>query len=260
MRNLALLAAVAVLTGCSGAPKSETFTFTADLPPNFAYTATVNYVPGAGQTCTVPRKDNLKPVFNRKWRERYQPDAEIEIRRVRNGCELVVHSVELDINASYGDDSGDIGVAKATVAIRETLDDLHKSSFDAEGKRSFSGQCQWMFRTTGPSRRIVKILDCKSITAHGDLIRSRPFAAIELNQLSGKTISLKINLATEEKPYYKGWWVQTDLGWRPCTGRWGTTNEERCIDPPQFTDFKMPNGQTCTVYPNCQERGDTNVD
>ena len=39
-------------TGCF-ADKSDSFIFTADLPPSFAYYAVAKYAPAKGETCTV---------------------------------------------------------------------------------------------------------------------------------------------------------------------------------------------------------------
>ncbi|RON11799.1 hypothetical protein BK662_31030 [Pseudomonas frederiksbergensis] len=233
--------------------KSDTFTFTADLPPGFAYQAIAVYEPAKGETCTVPGGRGTEVGFNRKWRETYQPDSEILFYRTVSGCPLVVTRIKLEINSVYGTARRDVGVDTAGIVIREELEDQYKRTFNERGESIFYGQCQWLFRTMGPKRRIVKLLDCKKTDAAGELDRGRPFSAYTLDQLPGRTVKMKVSLVNEELPYYDGWWLRTPEGWRPCTGRWGTQNEEFCVIPPRFTDFMMPDGRKCTVYPACTE-------
>ncbi|MDD2050928.1 hypothetical protein NPS47_25595, partial [Pseudomonas putida] len=78
----------------------------------------------------------------------------------------------------------------------------HKGTFNETGESEFYGQCQWLFRTVGLNRRIVKLLDCKGMDAQGTLSRYRPAAAFTPDQLPGKTVRMKIRLAEEERP---GW-------------------------------------------------------
>lgn len=172
IQNLMLCSGLVLMQGCVA--KSNSFTFTADLPPDFAYVAAVFYVPAKGQTCTVARADNLAPQFNREWRTEYKPNAQIEIRRTRNGCPLVVDRVELDIKAVYGKSWSTVGVDTARIAVREELPEAVKGTFNAAGESEFSGQCQWLFRTIGPNRYITKILDCKKMDASGALLKGHP--------------------------------------------------------------------------------------
>ncbi len=210
-----ILGSCLVLTvGCSATGKSDTFTLTADMPPGFAYVATVTYVPVPGQSCNLGKRDNLKPQFNREWRTEYKPDAQIEIHRTRKGCELVLYSIQLDINAAYGKDRGDFGGDSGFIAVRDYLDARDKGSFNAAGESQISGQCQWTFRTSGGLRRIVKILFCKNTDTQGNVTKGRPFAAYTLDQLPGKTVKLKIKLADEEEPYMGDTWVKVPGGWR----------------------------------------------
>ncbi|AVO59565.1 hypothetical protein [Pseudomonas chlororaphis] len=253
LQNLMLCGGLVLTQGCVAT--SNSFTFTADLPADFAYVAAVFYVPAKGQTCTVARADNLAPQFNPEWRTEYKPDAQIEIRRTRNGCELVVDRVELEINAIYGPDWSDFGREYARVSVRSELPEAVKGTFDAAGESEFSGQCQWLFRTIGPNRYITKILDCKKTDASGALLKNRPFAAYTLDQLPGKTVKMKITLADEEQPYYGRSWVKSSDGWKPCIE---TKETIRCQSPPTFTDFRMPDGRTCSIYPGCTEAKEVN--
>ena len=136
LQHLALGSCLALALGCS-ADKPNSFTFTADLPPDFAYVATATYVPAPGQTCTLGKNDNLKPQFNREWRTEYKPDAEIEIRQTSKGCELVLYRVELNIYAKYGKGTTDFGTDFGQVAVRHELDDRDKETFTTAGESEF---------------------------------------------------------------------------------------------------------------------------
>ncbi|WP_277589093.1 hypothetical protein [Pseudomonas chlororaphis] len=254
LQSLILVSSLALVQGCAALGKSNSFTLTADLPPDFAYVASVYYVPAKGQTCTVPTADNLAPQFNREWRTEYKPDAQIEIRRTRKGCELVIDYVELEINATYGEDWSDLGREYAQVSVREELPEAVKGTFDAAGKSEFSGQCQWLFRTIGPNRYITKILDCKKNDASGERLKSRPFAAYTLDELPGKTVKMKIKLADEERPGWGDTWVKVPGGWKRCMGKGFDDQRAYCNgNYKDFSTFRMPDGRSCTIYPGCTE-------
>ncbi|MDB5997945.1 MAG: hypothetical protein JWP42_5081, partial [Pseudomonas sp.] len=176
LRTASLGCGLALIAGCA-TDQPNSFTFTADLPPDFAYVAAVYYAPAKGETCTLEKKDNLAPVLNDAWRTEYKPDSEITIRRTRNGCPLVVSRIELEINSSYGKDRGDFGGDIASVFIRDEVEDQYKSVFNEVGATTFHGECQWLFRTSGKPRILRKILNCKTIDAQGERGRGQPFAA-----------------------------------------------------------------------------------
>lgn len=254
LQRLILGSCLALTVGCSTTRTPNTFTFSADLPPDFAYVATVTYVPAPGQSCTLGKRDNMTPQFNREWRTEYKPDAQIEIRRTSKGCELVIYRIELDINATYGKDWGDFGSDTARVAVRSELAEEFKGTFNAAGVSEFTGQCQWLFRTIGPKRYITKILDCKKTDEQGSLVRGHPFAAYTLDQLPGKTVRLKIKLAEEERPYMKDTWVRVPGGWKRCMGDNFEDQYAFCYgNYRDFSTFRMPDGRNCTLYPGCTE-------
>lgn len=254
IHSLILGSCLALSVGCSAIGDSNTFTLTADLPPDFAYVATVTYVPVWGQDCKLGKRDNLKPQFNREWRTEYKPDAQIEIRRTRKGCELVLDKIQLDINARYGKDRSDFSGDSGVIAVRDYLDSHDKGAFNTAGESQFSGQCQWFFRTIGPERYITKILYCKSTDAQGNVTKGRPFAAYTLDQLPGKTIKLKIKLADEEEPYMGDTWVQVPGGWKRCMGKGFEDQHAFCYgNYKDFSTFKMPDGRNCSIYPGCTE-------
>jgi len=249
----ALSCCIALTTGCAK-NKPDTFTFTADLPPDFAYKAVAEYVPAKGETCTVPGGRNTAVGYNMKWRESYIPNSEIAIYRTVSGCLLVISRIKLDINSSYGKERGDFGGDFATVVITNELEEKYKSSFNEAGESTFYGHCQWLFRTSGKPRILRKILDCKSAEANGELDRGHPFSAYTLDQLPGKTVKMKITLATEERPGWGDTWVEVPGGWKRCMGKGFEDQDAFCFgNHSDFSTFKMPDGRICTIYPGCTE-------
>jgi hypothetical protein len=251
--RIAGLSGLAMTAGCTNT-QPNTFIFTADLPPGFAYQAAVYYVPAPSETCTVETRYNKAPVFNREWRKAYKPDSEIVIRRTRMGCPLVISRIELEINSAYGKDWSDISQDSANVVIRDELEAQYKGTFSEAGESTFYGQCQWLFRTSGKPRILRKILDCKKTNLQGELGRGRPFSAYTLDQLPGKTVRMKIKLAREEKPYMGDTWVKVPNGWKRCMGEDFEDPYAFCFgNYKDFSGFQMPDGRKCTIYPGCTE-------
>lgn len=249
--RIASLSGLAMTTGCTNT-QPNTFIFTADLPPGFAYQAVAVYLPAKGQTCTVPGGRNTEVGYNLEWRKSYQPNSKIALYRTVSGCPLVIYRVKLEINSAYGNDWGDISGDSAVVAIRDELEPRYTGAFNELDESVFYGQCQWLFRTAGSKRRIVKILDCKKTTPQGELGRGRPFSAYALDQLPGKTIKMKIKLASEEEPYFTGKWVKFKNGYKRCMGKSFGDQHAFCYGNfRDFSTFQMPDGRTCSVYPGC---------
>jgi hypothetical protein len=244
---------MAMTAGCA-IGKSDTFTFTADLPPGFAYQAIAVYEPAKGETCSVPGGRGTEVSFNRKWREIYQPDSEILLYRTVSGCPLVINRVKLEINAAYGESRSNVSGDSAAIVIRTELDAPYRRTFDSEGESTFFGQCQWMFRTMGKPRIIRKLLDCKKTDAQGEIGRGRPFSAYTLDQLAGKTVRMMITLVDEERPAIGGTWVRFPNGWKRCMGKSFEDQDAYCFgNYKDFSTFKMPDGRICTIYPGCTE-------
>ncbi|MBV4460988.1 hypothetical protein KVG96_23795 [Pseudomonas sp. COR58] len=253
IRGAGVCGSLAMLMGCA-AGEPNTFTFTADLPPGFAYVAAVHYVPERGQTCTVERRDNLAPVFNSQWRTDYRPDAEITIRKTVKGCPLVVRKIALKINSAYGKDWGDISGDEGMVIIRDVLEERYKNTFNPAGESFIYSQCEWWFRTAGASRRIVKILDCTTSDDQGARKQGKTFSAYTLDQLPGKTVKLKVRLAEKEKPAIGDTWVKVPKGWKRCMGDNFEDQYAFCYgNYKDFSGFQMPDGRQCTIYPGCTE-------
>ncbi|WP_416739196.1 hypothetical protein ACM1ZW_20575 [Pseudomonas sp. NFX71] len=249
----ALSCGIALTNGCAKS-QPDTFTFTADLPNNFVYQAIAEYVPVDGETCTVPGGRNTAVVHNPILRKSYVRNSEIAIYRMVSGCKLVIHRIKLDIHSKYGNSSWDFGEDFATVVIRSELEEKYKNTFNEAGESSFYGQCEWLFRTMGPKRRIVKLLDCKATDALGKRDRGHPFSAYTLDQLQGTTVKMKITLAAEERPGWGDTWVQVPGGWKRCMGKSFEDQDAFCFgNYSDFSTFKMPDGRICTIYPGCTE-------
>lgn len=242
-------------TGISASGNSASFTLTADLPPDFFYKATAVYVPASGETCTVPGGKGTHVVFNRKWRKNYQQNSEVELYRTVSGCPLMLYSVNLNVYAIYAEHVADFGMDVGKIAVRPTLSEHLKDTFNATGESELHGQCQWLFRTSGSLRRIVKILDCKETDAQGELTRGNPFAAYSLDQLPGKTVRLRIKQAEVEEPFMGDTWVKLPNGWKRCMGKSFEDQHAFCYgNDKDFSTFRMPDGRdTCTIYPGCTE-------
>jgi len=253
LRTAGLGCCLALTAGCATS-QSNTFTFTADLPPDFAYQAIAVYVPAKGETCTVPGGRNTEVGYNMKWRENYQPNAEIALRRTVSGCPLVISRIELKIYGTYGKDRGDFGADIASVFIRDEVEDQYKSVINNAGESTFYGECQRLFRTVGTKRRIVKLLDCKTTDVQGERGRGQPFAAYTPDQLPGTTVKMHIKLADEERPGWGDTWVKVPNGWKRCMGKGFEDQRAYCNgNYTDFSGFQMPDGKQCTIYPGCTE-------
>ncbi|AMS17021.1 hypothetical protein A3218_22985 [Pseudomonas chlororaphis] len=244
---------MALVAGCA-IGKSESFTFTADLPPNFAYYAIAKYAPAEGETCTVTLDDDPYLGFNREWRTEYKPEHKVPIYRTVKGCRLAIYRVELGIYATYGEDRGDFGSDTAVIVVREQLEEHQKRTFDTAGESAINGQCQWSFRTSGKTRILRKLLECKKVDAQGMVTKGRPAGAYTLDQLPGKTVKLNIKLADEEKPSIGDTWVKVPGGWKRCMGKSFEDQYAFCFgNYKDFSTFRMPDGKQCSIYPGCTE-------
>jgi hypothetical protein len=256
LRMLASGCGLALLASCAKHPPN-TFTFTADLPPDFAYVAVVYYGPEKGETCTVDRRENIAPVFNSQWRTEYKPNAEITIRRTRKGCPLVIKRIALQIKSAYGKDWSDISGDEAMVFVRNDLSELDepfRNTFNADGEHTFYGQCQWWFRTSGKPRILRKLLDCKASDPQETRGLGKAFGAYTLDQLPGKTVRMKIRLDQEERPAIGNTWVKVPNGWKRCMGDNFEDQYAFCFgNHKDFSTFQMVDGRQCTIYPDCTE-------
>ncbi len=234
---------------------AKSFTFTADLPPDFTYRLTAAYVPATGETCSVPGGRNTKVVFNRLGKE-YNPISEVQLFRTVSGCALMLNHAEVKIigihsrNAKRAYSSFDRAQFSVTAKLPKHLE--HK--FNNSSLNEFYGQCQWFFRTIGPERYITKILFCRKTDAHGNIANGRPFSAYNLEQLRGNTIKLNIQMADVELPYMKDTWIKVPGGWKRCMGKSFADQHAFCNgNHENFSTFRMVDGRVCTIYPGCTE-------
>ncbi|KSW25485.1 MULTISPECIES: hypothetical protein [unclassified Pseudomonas] len=252
-----LLAASLLLGGCaSGA--GDSFTLQADLPANFKFTGDAYYVPAPGETCSVPERIGGRRPDRKFFESDYEAAAhrvefQVPLRDKVRGCPLVLRSMRVELrgkwrlNAPLTESSSSSDTA--SLSFRDALP-ANYPGMPASGLRAVEGQCHWMFRTVGPQRYIIKLLKCQALE-DGQVQKWKPGAVLQRDQLPGKTVRLVIGMSGEEEPYYGRSWLKTDAGWKPCLE---TKETIRCQAPPTFTDFKLPDGRTCTVYPTCTEQ------
>ena len=161
---------------------------------------------------------------------------------------MVLRGLKLTIEGQWGPRELDMGQETASFSVSD------EPSGQTPVAQVFKGQCQWYFRTMGPYRYIVKIPKCRALNANGDMEKRMIGGRLHRDQLADSTVRLVLSVAKEEEPYFNRYWIKTAAGWKPCKGNWGRDIEELCVSPPQFKNFKMPDGRDCTVYPNCTEQ------
>ena len=131
---------------------------------------------------------------------------------------------------------------------------MDREYFSLSGVSVFQGECEWRFRTSGSKRRIVKLLACKDINIGRSSTRGGPVALFTLDQLPGKTVTMKIDLAGQEIPAIGDTWVKFSGGWKRCMGDGFEDQYAFCNgNEKNFSDFIMPDGTKCSIYPGCTE-------
>ncbi|WP_312761897.1 hypothetical protein [Stutzerimonas balearica] len=227
-----LLAGCASLTG-------DSFTFEGQLPANFAIKAQAHY--GVANSCDGRSQTRS---FEHDFEDAPQEYRfRIPISYHDGLCEMQLARVGLYIDGRYGDKDWERTYDNGSLVLVDTLP-KGAPGFDASGTLSKTAECTWLFKmSTAISRKgeIDKLLLCVGAGAF-----------IESTRLKNRTVRLDFRVHNRDQPYMKGHWIETPQGWKPCTGRWGTEQEELCTEPPQFRTFRM-SGQECSVYPNCTE-------
>lgn len=255
MKQAMQLLLLLTLGGCA----SKDFTLETDLPANFAATAEARYEPAEGPECALFRATKGPTVYPQE-----SPDIIPEPRRASfriplgkrvGGCPLTLDGVGIKLTGQWRPYHPNLSTSSYVYASLGVVEHLPTNypGIPSEGVRVLNGQCHWLFRTTGPKRHLLKILDCRAVDEHGQWLKHMPGGAVQREQVVGKTVRLVIEMSSNDAPFYRDFWLKTKSGWKPCTGRWGTSNEEFCTTPPQFTTFTAPDGRTCSVYPNCTE-------
>ncbi|WP_248919230.1 hypothetical protein [Pseudomonas entomophila] len=244
---------ITLMAGCTD-KTPNTFTLIGELPPNFSYTASTVYVPEPGKECAVTDWRRSMPSFNRKRDVPYNPVAIVEIRKVIKGCQMILDIIKITIIAKYGDKFHQQSSDHANIGTYITLEDKYRRTLQSNTEDTFYGVCQWLFRTASEVRNIRKILDCKKDNERGEKRRGKPFAAYTLDQLPGKTIRMNLRLADTERPYFKDTWVEFPNGWKRCLGEGMADLHAYCWgNHTDFSEFIMPDGRLCTIYPGCKE-------
>jgi hypothetical protein len=206
------------------------------LPANFSLKAQAHYgvagnCNGNSHTKTFETKFDSKP---------HEYRLHIPVNYRDGLCNLQLARVGLFINARYGDKDWQQTYDNGGLTIVDQLP-AGAPAFQPDGILSKTAECSWLFQISKLELEISKQLSCNDAKIY--LLR---------DQLPDKTVNLALKLNGEDRPYLNGYWLNTESGWKPCTGRWGTRFEELCTDPPQYRTFKM-DGRQCTVYPNCTE-------
>ena len=250
LREWLLSASLCFLTGCSLTPP-KTFTFQADVPENFTVTGTANYKPAPGETCIAPSGEAFPTgsLFFKPEQPKtaHQVEFKVPLTDDDHGCSMILRGLKLTIEGQWGPRELDMGQETASFSVSD------EPSEQTPVVQVFKGQCQWLFRTMGPYRYIVKIPMCRALNANGDMEKRMIGGRLHRDQLADSTVRLVLSVSKEEEPYFNRYWIKTAAGWKPCKGNWGRDIEELCVSPPQFKNFKMPDGRDCTVYPNCTE-------
>ncbi|HBO3047335.1 TPA: hypothetical protein L4Q92_006242, partial [Pseudomonas aeruginosa] len=120
IKSMTLASCLALTQGCTALDKSNSFTLTADLPPEFTYEATATYRPAKGETCTVPGGKDTQIGYN-SGREKYERDSKVLLRRTVSDCPLVLQSIDFYIYGWYGKSWRDFGRDSALIVVREKL-------------------------------------------------------------------------------------------------------------------------------------------
>lgn len=216
----------------------DSFTLEGQLPPDFALNAQAHY--GVANACNGRAQ-------TRSFESDFENDAHEYRFRIpvnyRDGlCEMHLARVGLFIHGRYGEKDWQRTYDNGELVLVDALPE-GAPRFDANGTLSKTAECTWLFQLSKAYARkgeVSRLLSCGA-GAH-----------LAFGELKSKTIIFNIRMNTQDKPYMRGYWLETQHGWKPCTGRWGTDYEERCTEPPQFRTFKI-NGRECSVYPNCTE-------
>jgi len=227
-----------LLSGCStlGSVGADTFTLRGQLPADFALKAQAHY--GGSEECSD--RGHVKSFKNDYEKLPHGYEFEIPVSYRDGLCELQLARVGLFIHAKYGEQEWQQSYDNGGLVIVEELP-LNAIPYHQDEALSKTAQCSWLFQISKLELGIAKMLDCKGAGTY--LLR---------NSLSQTDVGLSFELSDNDRPYMRNYWSKTTTGWKPCTGRWGTTFEELCTAPPQFRTFTM-DGRECTVYPNCTE-------
>ena len=248
---LCLGALALVMSGCSMTPP-KTFTFQADVPENFTVTGTANYKPAPGETCIAPSGEAFTTgsLFFKPEQPKtaHQVEFKVPLTDDDHGCSMVLRGLKLTIEGQWGPRELDMGQETASFSVSD------EPSEQTPVVQVFKGQCQWLFRTMGPYRYIVKIPKCRALNTNGDMEKRMIGGRLHRDQLADSTVKLVLSVAKEEEPAVGDNWVKFPQGWKRCMGEDLDDRDAFCFgNTTDFKNFKMPDGRDCTIYPNCTE-------
>ena len=235
------------VSGCS-LLQTESFNFQAELPENFTISATTYYDAASGESCP-----GHKVIKSDQPKGTQLIELKLPLTEKVKGCSRVLKSVVLNIKGRWGERELDMDMDTAGLSIRDEPTETTRP-FPASGPLVFLGQCQWFFRTMGPYRYIVKVLECRALDANGVVQKSLMGGSMLRDGLAGRTVKLILTEAKEELPAVGDNWIKFPTGWKRCMGKGLDDLYGFCRgNTTDFKPFKMPDGRDCTVYPNCTE-------
>jgi len=250
-------AGVMAASGCSAIKPADSFTLLTELPPGFSIKGEASYVPRTGESCTVPAREGRNHPGKKFYKQELSNEAQtvhFQVPLISNegGCPLVLDNFGYQVDAKYGAARLDLGRAFTGISFR----DGSSESPSPPPVLILQKQCQWLFRTAGPDRYIVKILKCKPVSTPIPANNPAVKGPMRRAEFAGKTIKTVFSVVKEETPYMGDTWVKFPEGWKRCRGKSLEDPYAFCRgNTTDFKPFKMPNGRDCTVYPNCTEQG-----
>jgi hypothetical protein len=277
--NIVFLALLLWTSGCSwvgnaakegliqaaGYPSWAHFTLEGQVPADYSFQYTAYYQPDTPTACTffspglggqVPRKhiEQERTDTGKKSQDfRYR----IPLAYHEAGCEMRLSYVGFQVFANYGPGDSEFGRDLGSLGIHDELPDS-VPHLPVDGTLEIRGQCMWLFRLIGKGNHLVKILVCHKADEQWhvpeDYDRRRGVgAAVRRDELDGRTVRVEFRQSQEERPLYRGTWVKTEGGWKPCLGKGVDDPYGFCRgNTEDFKPFQM-NGHKCMVYPNCTE-------
>lgn len=256
LRTLFIAIGITGATGCSIA-QTDSVTIQAELPPNFSVRGTASYQPATGETCILPPRQGKNVPGRKFFDQEQQSDTQtasfqVPLTDKAAGCPLTLKSFEFALEGKFGPGPVDVGQDYARLSFQDGPPTSATPPLSTPP--IFNGQCQWLFRTIGPKRYIVKILKCRAADENGEMLKYAAGGVLNRNQLAGKTVKMVLKLSEEELPYMGDTWVKFPNGWKRCMGDSLEDPYAFCRgNTTDFKPFKMRDGRDCTVYPNCTE-------
>jgi hypothetical protein len=279
MKRFVLLLSVALLGSCSwvsnaikeSAIKAVSyssrahFTLTGKVPENYWFQYSAYYQPERYMACArfspgmggYVSREHVEQAITEPMSEPHTFRYRIPLSYHTAGCTLKLVHVSMLAFSRFRSGEWSLGSDGASLGIYDTLPDS-VPLFPANGVQELRGTCMWLFRLIGKGNSLVKVLVCHEANEHWEVPqdydqRHRLGASLRRDELNGKTVHVEFRHSQEERPYFKGTWLETENGWKPCLGKGLDDPYGFCRgNNKDFRPFKI-NGRECTVYPNCTE-------